>query len=87
MRIYLHIGLEHVGADRLQKVMADKREQMIAKGVLKSNDLGQLVNEAGLIHRDTRMHYVLVKDNECGHAVVGTPSKNVIVGDPSQLSA
>ncbi|OZB14393.1 MAG: hypothetical protein B7X55_11335, partial [Rhodobacterales bacterium 34-62-10] len=33
-RIYLHIGLEHVGAARLQQVMADKREQMLAKGVL-----------------------------------------------------
>jgi hypothetical protein len=34
MRIYLHIGLEHVGADRLQSVMADKRNQMLSKGVL-----------------------------------------------------
>lgn len=33
-RIYLHIGLEHVGAARLQQVMADKREQLLAKGVL-----------------------------------------------------
>ena len=33
-RIYLHIGLEHVGVARLQQVMADKREQMLAKGVL-----------------------------------------------------
>ncbi|MBE1284793.1 MAG: glycosyltransferase family 2 protein [Rhodobacteraceae bacterium] len=34
MRIYLHIGLEHVGADRLQKVLDDKREQLRGKGVL-----------------------------------------------------
>ncbi len=34
MRIHLHIGLEHVGADRLQSVLALKRDQMIAKGVL-----------------------------------------------------
>ena len=34
MRIYLHIGLEHTGADRLQKVMADKRDQLRSKGVL-----------------------------------------------------
>lgn len=33
-RIYLHIGLEHVGVARLQQVMAEKREQMLAKGVL-----------------------------------------------------
>ena len=33
-RIHLHIGLEHVGAARLQQVMADKRDQLLAKGVL-----------------------------------------------------
>lgn len=34
MRIYLHIGLEHTGAERLQQIMADKREQLRGKGVL-----------------------------------------------------
>ena len=34
MRIYLHIGLEHAGVERLQKVLADKREQLRGKGVL-----------------------------------------------------
>ena len=34
MRIWLHIGLEHVGAARLQAVLADKRDGMISKGVL-----------------------------------------------------
>jgi glycosyl transferase family 2 len=34
MRIYLHIGLQHVGADRLQQVLADKREQLRAKSTL-----------------------------------------------------
>ncbi|MGR3322731.1 MAG: glycosyltransferase family 2 protein [Pseudooceanicola sp.] len=34
MRILLHIGLEHVGAARLQSVLADKREQLVSKGVL-----------------------------------------------------
>ncbi len=34
MRIYLHIGPEHVGADRLQNVLSDKREQLSSKGVL-----------------------------------------------------
>ncbi|MDE4174080.1 glycosyltransferase family 2 protein [Phaeobacter sp. PT47_59] len=34
MRIHLHIGLEHVGADRLQKVLAHKRDQLRGKGVL-----------------------------------------------------
>ena len=40
MRIHLHIGLEQVGADRLQSVMADKREQMLAKGYLFPRSLG-----------------------------------------------
>jgi len=34
MRIYLHIGLEQVGADRLQSVLAAKRDQLASKGVL-----------------------------------------------------
>jgi hypothetical protein len=34
MRILLHIGLEHVGAERLQKVLAHKRDQLRGKGVL-----------------------------------------------------
>lgn len=34
MRIHLHIGLEQVGADRLQNVLALKRDQLISKGVL-----------------------------------------------------
>ena len=34
MRIHLHIGLEHVGADRLQKVLADKRGALDDKGIL-----------------------------------------------------
>lgn len=34
MRIYLHIGLEHTGAERLQQILADKREQLRGKGVL-----------------------------------------------------
>ncbi len=34
MRIFVHIGLAHAGAQRLQRVMAEKREQMIAKGAL-----------------------------------------------------
>lgn len=34
MRIHLHIGLEHVGAQRLQDVLASKRDQLISKGVL-----------------------------------------------------
>lgn len=34
MRIHLHIGLEHVGADRLQSVLASKRDQLISKGLL-----------------------------------------------------
>lgn len=40
MRIHLHIGLEHVGANRLQTVLADKREQLIAKGFLVPRSLG-----------------------------------------------
>lgn len=34
MRIYLHIGLEHVGADRLQTALAEKRAQLADRGVL-----------------------------------------------------
>ena len=34
MKIHLHIGLEHVGAARLQAVMAKKRSQLAEKGVL-----------------------------------------------------
>jgi len=34
MKIHLHIGLEQVGADRLQSVLALKRDQLLAKGVL-----------------------------------------------------
>jgi len=34
MRIVLHIGPEHVGAGRLQKVLGEKRAQLRAKGVL-----------------------------------------------------
>ncbi|WP_457774219.1 hypothetical protein [Phycobium rhodophyticola] len=34
MRIILHIGMAEVGADRLQSVLADKREGLISKGIL-----------------------------------------------------
>ncbi|MEM8654475.1 MAG: glycosyltransferase family 2 protein [Pseudomonadota bacterium] len=34
MRVHLHIGLEQVGAARLQRVLADKRDQLAGKGVL-----------------------------------------------------
>ncbi|WP_321828901.1 glycosyltransferase family 2 protein [Thalassovita sp.] len=34
MQIYLHIGLEQVGAARIQDVLANKREQLEAKGIL-----------------------------------------------------
>ncbi|SFU05331.1 Glycosyl transferase family 2 [Sedimentitalea nanhaiensis] len=34
MRMYVHIGLAQVGTQRLQHVMASKREQMSAKGIL-----------------------------------------------------
>ncbi|GGX57565.1 hypothetical protein GCM10007385_28080 [Tateyamaria omphalii] len=40
MRIHLHIGLEQVGADRLQNVLAAKRDQMISKGVLYARSPG-----------------------------------------------
>jgi hypothetical protein len=39
-RIYLHIGLDDLGVARLQQVMADKRAQMLAKGVLFPRSLG-----------------------------------------------
>lgn len=34
MRIFLHIGLEQTGADRLQDILADKRDQLANKGIL-----------------------------------------------------
>ncbi len=34
MKIYLHIGVENCGAERLQAVLADKRGQLAGKGVL-----------------------------------------------------
>ena len=40
MKIHLHIGLEQVGADRLQDVLAAKRDQMAAKGVLYARSPG-----------------------------------------------
>ncbi|MFY0682447.1 MAG: glycosyltransferase family 2 protein [Thalassovita sp.] len=40
MRIHLHIGLEHVGAERLQQILADKREQLLNKGFLFPRGLG-----------------------------------------------
>ncbi len=40
MRIHLHIGLEQVGAGRLQEVLADKREQLAARGILFPRSLG-----------------------------------------------
>ncbi|MFK7755208.1 MAG: glycosyltransferase family 2 protein [Sedimentitalea sp.] len=40
MRIYLHIGLEQVGADRLQSVLDAKRDQLISKGVLYARSPG-----------------------------------------------
>ncbi|TMM54894.1 glycosyltransferase family 2 protein [Sulfitobacter sabulilitoris] len=40
MRIDLHIGLDHAGADRLQSVLAEKRDQLIGKGVLYARSPG-----------------------------------------------
>ncbi len=40
MRIYLHIGLEQTGADRLQDILSDKREQLAGKGYLFPRELG-----------------------------------------------
>ena len=34
MRIYLHIGLHKAGSERLQAVLADKRDQLLARGVM-----------------------------------------------------
>lgn len=34
MRIYLHIGPEEASAERIQSVLADKRDQLLRKGVL-----------------------------------------------------
>ncbi|GAB5434823.1 MAG: hypothetical protein EpisKO_41930 [Epibacterium sp.] len=34
MRIYLHIGLHRAGSERIQAVLADKRDQLRARGIL-----------------------------------------------------
>ncbi|WP_424941928.1 glycosyltransferase family 2 protein [Aliiroseovarius crassostreae] len=44
MRIYLHIGVEQCGADRLQDVLDQKRDQMIDKGVLYARSPGRKNN-------------------------------------------
>lgn len=40
MRIYLHVGLEQTGADRLQDILSDKRDQLAGKGYLFPRGLG-----------------------------------------------
>ena len=40
MRLFVHIGLEHVGASRLQDVLAAKREQLLTKGILYPRSAG-----------------------------------------------
>lgn len=40
MRLFVHIGLEHVGASRLQDVLATKREQLLGKGILYPRSTG-----------------------------------------------
>jgi hypothetical protein len=40
MRIYLHIGPEDISASRIQSVLADKREQLVRKGILFARSLG-----------------------------------------------
>jgi|GEM_PF-252239 hypothetical protein len=40
MRVYIHIGPEEISAARLQSVLADKREQLIRKGILFARSLG-----------------------------------------------
>jgi Glycosyl transferase family 2 len=42
MRIYLHIGPDQHGANRLQQVLADKRKQLIGKGFLFPRSPGTL---------------------------------------------
>ena len=41
MRIYLHIGMEYCGADRIQEVLDAKRDQLSGKGVLVPNSAGK----------------------------------------------
>jgi hypothetical protein len=40
MRIYLHIGPESCGAERIQQVLDDKRDNLLGRGVLVPNCLG-----------------------------------------------
>ncbi|SMX34282.1 glycosyltransferase family 2 protein [Actibacterium lipolyticum] len=41
MRIYVHIGLSTCGADRIQSVFNDKRDQLAGKGILYPHSLGK----------------------------------------------
>ncbi|MQQ07461.1 glycosyltransferase family 2 protein [Epibacterium sp. SM1979] len=41
MRIYLHIGLPQMGADRLQQVLADKRDNLRGHGILVPSAAGK----------------------------------------------
>ena len=61
MRIYLHIGPEQVGTDRMQQVLSDKREQLLGKGVLFARSPG------GKNH--TRL-FMAVKYRSCASASI-----------------
>ena len=41
MRVYVHIGVEHCGADRIQAVLEAKRDQLAGKGVLFPKSFGK----------------------------------------------
>lgn len=40
MRIFLHIGPDSMGADRIQETLDDKRENLIGRGILFPKCLG-----------------------------------------------
>ncbi|WP_299280515.1 glycosyltransferase family 2 protein [uncultured Tateyamaria sp.] len=74
MKIHLHIGLEQVGADRLQSVLAAKRDQLITKGILFARSPGN--------KNHTRL-YMAVTDPE--HIDPLRYNRGYITGDKQQV--
>lgn len=61
MRIWLHIGLDAAVSDRIQRVMADKRTQMISKGILFPQNVSAALCQAA---RDMAESYAAHPDQQ-----------------------
>ena len=58
MKIFLHIGLEQCGPERLQQVLADKRAQLARKGIL--------FPRLGAMHNHTRLYMAVSDPDDVG---------------------